>query len=326
MKQEKTKNYADNFNKKQGTFLYDDKRDEMMLNVLELYPNKTSFFFQGQKGKEKREELQKKVRSVFDKSVTEIEDFENAGGRGKKKLKDAFKKIGKTIATASLAPARGAALALIRLNFRNSAKKFNILNSRGKDSLEARWEKLGGNKSKLNEAIKAGRDKKPFVCGKKCRAQGGKNPQLPTEATTDFVNFEPATTTAIVAAGGTVVGGLLKIVGDKKNVTNQKELMLLNAELNQKQKEEDTIDATMTPQEKKIADEIIKAQQSGFDPIEAIKNNPNLTAEEKEAAIAEIEETQGSSDKSKTIKMVVGGAALLLAGFLIYKLTENKSE
>ena len=300
-----------------------------MLNVLELYPNKTSFFFQGQKGKEKREELQKKVRSVFDKSVTEIEEFENAGGRGRRKLRDAFRKIGKTIATASLAPARGAALALIRLNFRNSAKKLNILNSKGKDSLEARWEKLGGNSSKLNEAIKAGRDKKPFVCGKKCRAKGGKSPQLPSTASADFVNVagvDDAGLAALIGAGGTVISGLLKIVGDKKNVNNQKELMLLNAELNQKQKEEDTVDATMTPQEKKIADEILKAQQSGFDPIEAIKNNPNLTAEEKQAAIAEIEETQGSNDKSKTIKIVVGGAALLLAGFLIYKLTENKSE
>ena len=326
MKQITEKKHADNFNKKQGTFLYDNKRDEMLLNVLELYPTKTSFFFGGEKGKAKRKELQEKVRSVFDKSLTDLEDYENAGGRGKKKLQDALKKVGNTVAKASLVLPRGAALALIRLNFRNAAKKLNLLNAKGMDSLHKSWERLGGNTDKLMAAINAGKSKKALVCGKKCRAQAGKNPQLPTEATTDFVNFEPATTTAIIAAGGTVVGGLLKIVGDKKNVSGQKELMLLNAELAQRDKEEGAIDATMTPQEKKIADEIIKAQNSGFDPIEAIRKNTNLTADEKEAAIKEIEAANSQQDKSKYIKIFVGGGALLLAGFLIYKLTQNKTE
>jgi hypothetical protein len=327
MKQEKEVKYGDNFNKKEGTFLYDNKRDEMLLNVLDLYPDKTTFFFKGVKGNQKKKELQDKVRSVFDQTVTEIEEYENAGGRGRRRLRDALRKVGRGIATAGLAPARGAALGLIRLNFRASAKKFNLLTAEAKEKLEKKWEKLGGNVDKLNAAINAGKGKKPFVCGKKCRAEAGKNPQLPSEATSDFVNFSDPVTAALIGAGGGVVAGLLKLVDTKKNFKNQKALMEYNAELNQAQSQEDAVDATMTPQERKIAEEVIKAQESGFDPIEAIRRNPNLTADEKAAAIAEINEAQGGDDdKRKKIIIAVGVVALLVGGYYIYKLTSKKSE
>lgn len=326
MKQEKQVNYADNFNKKEGTFLYDNKRDEMLLNVLDLYPDKTTFFFKGVKGNQKKKELQDKVRSVFDQSVTEIEAYENAGGSGRRRLRDALRKVGRGIATASLAPARGAALALIRLNFRASAKKFNAITVEAKEKLDKKWERLGGNVDKLNAAINAGKSKKTLACGKKCRAKAGKNPQLPTEATSDFINFTDPVTVAIIGAGGATLAGLLKLVDSKKNYKNQKDLTLLNAELNQAIKEEDAIDATMTPQERKIADEVIKAQESGFDPIEAINKNPNLTADEKAAAIAEIQDAQGGSDNRKKVVIAVGAVALLVGGYFIYKLTSKKSE
>ena len=71
---------------------------------------------------------------------------------------------------------------------------------------------------------------------------------------------------------------------------------------------------------------MVKAQESGFDPILAIQNNPNLTADEKEAAIAEIQEATGNDDKRKKIIIAVGAVALIVGAYFIYKLTSKKSE
>jgi hypothetical protein len=178
----------------------------------------------------------------------------------------------------------------------------------------------------LRKAIDAGKGKKPLVCGKKCRAKAGKNPQLPTEAQSDFVNLTGGEIAAFVAAGGGVIAALLNITNTSVGAKKQKELLLLNAELNQADAEENAVDATMTPQERKIAEEIIKAQNSGFDPIQAIQNNPNLTADEKAAAIAEINESLGGDDnKKKILYFAVGAIVFVGLGYLIYKLS-NKSE
>lgn len=326
MKQQVVIRKADNFDKNQGVFLYDNKSDEMMCNVLELFPNKKSFLLQGTKGGERKKELQKKVRTAFNNQVEGIEEYENAGGRGRKRLRDAFRKIGRAVATAGLAPARGAFIGLVRLNFRNSAKKFNASDAQTKEKLEAKWERLGGKKEKLRAAINAGKGKKAIVCGKKCRAAAGKNPQPLSPEADDFANaVEPATAT-LIAAGAGVMGAMLKIVDTSVGAKKNAELMKLNAELNQADSEENAVDATMTDQERKIAEEIIKAQNSGFDPIVAIQNNPNLTADEKAAAIAEINESLGGmSNNRKILYFTIGAVALGAIGYLIYKLS-NKSE
>ena len=180
MKQQVVIRKADNFDKNRGVFLYDNKSDEMMCQVLELFPNKKSFLLQGQKGAARKKELQKKVREAFNREI-EGGEYENAlGDRLRDRLRKGFKKIGRAIATAGLAPARGAFLGLVRLNFRNSAKKFSVVDAKTKEKLEAKWERLGGKKSKLRAAIDAGKGKKAIVCGKNCRAAAGKNPQAPT--------------------------------------------------------------------------------------------------------------------------------------------------
>lgn len=326
MKQQVVIRKADNFDKKGGTFLYDNKSDEMMCNVLELFPNKKSFLLQGAKGGERKKELQKKVRTAFNNQVEGVEQYQNADGRGRRRLRDAFKKIGRAVATAGLAPARGAFLGLVRMNYRNAAKKFNASDAQSKEKLEAKWEKLGGKKEKLRAAINAGKEKKAIVCGKKCRAAAGKNPQIPTPESDDFVNaFDPATAT-LIGAGAVVLAAMLKIVDTSFGAKKNAQLMILNAELNQQDSEENAIDATMTPQERKIAEEIIKAQNSGFDPIVAIQNNPNLTADEKAAAIAEINESLGGmSNNRKILYFTIGAVALGAIGYFVYKLSK-KSE
>jgi hypothetical protein len=319
--QEKTKSHKDNFNKKEGILLSDNKQDEMMANVLDLYPKQTSYMLMGEGGAKKRTELQKEVRAYFDK-LQDDDDALNASG--KKKDRKGLKKAGQLIARASLAIPRGAALALIRINFRGTAKRFDLVNSDGEEKLMTKWENLGGKRDSLNKAINAGKDKRTLMCGKKCRAKAGANPKLQGV----YENGTGLDDAAIVAAGLGVVTALTNQVGTgvnaKKNYKNTAELMKLEADIKQKESEENAVDATMTPSEKKIADEIIKAQESNNDPIQAIKNNTNLTAEEKAEAISQLEQIQKSTIGIDTNKKFIVLGVLLVAGFLGWQFYKNK--
>ena len=324
--QEKTRKHQDNFNKKEGILLSDNKQDEMMANVLDLYPKQASYLLSGAEGAKKRTELQKEVRKYFDKLQDDDTALSASGGR--RRDRKGLKKVGRAIARASLAVPRGAGLALIRLNFRGVAKRFDLLNSQGEEKLMKKWEALGGKKDKLAKAIDVGKSKKMIVCGKKCRSQAGANPKIPTEQMLSYENFDPVVTAGIVTAGGGVVATLVNQVGtgvnSTKNYKNTRDLMKLEADINQKEREENAIDATMTPSEKKIADEIIKAQESNNDPIQAIKNNTNLTAEEKAEAIRQLELIEKSSIGIDTSKKFILVGVLLIAGFLGWQFYKNK--
>jgi hypothetical protein len=94
-----------------------------------------------------------------------------ADGRG-------FLQVGKKIA---LAPARGAFLLVVRANFLKLAAKLSKAPS---DKLRGFWGKLGGDISKLNAAISAGKDKKaPLGLGQ-----------------SDFIGVDPVTAAAATAA------------------------------------------------------------------------------------------------------------------------------
>jgi hypothetical protein len=324
MKKVTVKQNKDNFNKREGEFLYDNKNDEILLNVLDLYPNKPSYFFQGEGGRLKKQALQKKVRETYNEQQEEI--LLGADGKGLKKLKKGLKKIGRGVATAALAPARASALALIRLNFRGSGKKMSLVNSQGEKKLFEKWEKLGGKKDSLKKAIEVGKDKKLLVCGKKCRAKAGPNPQ-PSQNNQEFENFTPDPATAsLIATGGAMVGTLVGVVSKESDFKNQKELMKLQSDLNQKEREESAIDATMTPQERKIAEEIVKAQESGSDPINAIQKNPNLTNEEKQEAISQIKGLQKSKIGIDTNKKIILGVVAVLGLVVLYKYYQSQKE
>ena len=323
--QEQTKKHKDNFNKKDGILLSDNKQDEMMANVLDLYPKQTSYMLMGEGGAKKRTELQKEVRTYFDK----LQDNDTAlSANGRRRDRKGLQKVGRTIARASLAVPRGAGLALIRLNFRGVAKRFDLLNSEGEEKLMTKWENLGGKRDKLASAIEAGKSKKIMLCGKKCRAQAGANPKIPTSEMLSYENFEPVVTAGIITAGGGVVATLINQVGtgvnSNKNYKNTSALMKLEADIKQKEAEENAIDATMTPSERKIAEEIIKAQDSNNDPIQAIRNNTNLTAEEKAEAIRQLEGLQKSTIGIDTSKKFILLGVLLIAGFLGWSYYKNQ--
>lgn len=323
--QEKTKKHKDNFNKKEGVLLSDNRQDEMMANILDLYPKQPSYLLSGAEGAKKRTELKKEVRKYFDK----LQDNDTAlSANGSRKNRKGLKKVGRTIARASLAVPRGSALALVRMNFRGIAKRFDLLNAQGEEKLMKKWEDLGGKRDKLASAISAGKDKKIVVCGKKCRAQAGANPKIPTSEMLSYENFEPIVTAGIITAGAGVVATLINQVGTgvnaKKNYKNTANLMKLEADLKQKEAEENAIDATMTPSERKIAEEIIKAQDSNNDPIQAIKNNTNLTAEEKAEAIRQLEGIQKSTIGIDTSKKFILLGVLLIAGYLGWNYYKNQ--
>ena len=319
--QEKVKKHKDNFNKKDGIFLGDNKQDEMMASVLDLYPKQTSYMLMGEEGAKKRGELKKEVRDYFDK----LQDNDTAlSASGGKKDRKGVKKVGRTLARAALVIPRGAGLALIRLNFRGLAKRFDLLNSQGEEKLMAKWENLGGKRDALNRAIDAGKDKKIVVCGKKCRAKAGPNPKIEGA----YENSTGLDIIGLIAAGLGVLTALINQVGtgvnSKKNYKNTEKLMKLEADLKQKESEENAIDATMTPSEKKIAEEIIKAQNSNNDPILAIKNNVNLTAEEKAEALKQLEGLEKSNIGIDTNKKFILLGVLLVAGFLGWSYYKNK--
>lgn len=333
--QEKTKKHKDNFNKKDGILLSDNRQDEMMANVLDLYPKQTSYMFMGAEGAKKRTELRKDVRKYFDK----IQDNDSAlSAIGSRKNKKGLQKVGRTIARASLAVPRGAGLALIRLNFRGIAKRFDLLNAEGEEKIMAKWEKMGGKRDKLASAIEAGKGKKMLLCGKKCRAKAGANAKLPSDLSDEKMNLAGAddagyvatiatgsgTINALLGAIGTSIGVVGSGVNSKKNYKRQSDLMKLEAELRQKDSEENAIDATMTPSERKIAEEIIKAQESANDPIQAIKNNANLTAEEKAEAIKQLQEIQKSNIGIDTNKKFILLGVLLIAGYLGWNYYKNQ--
>jgi|688.fasta_scaffold403214_1 hypothetical protein len=326
--QEKTKKYKDNFNKKEGILLGDNKQDEMMASVLDLYPKQESYMLMGEEGAKKRSELQKEVRTYFNKLQ---DDDEALNASGRRKDRKGLKKVGRTIARASLAVPRGAALALLRVNFRGLAKRFNLLTSEAEEKVMTKWENLGGKRDALNRAIKAGKDKPLFICGKKCRAKAGANPKLPTNISDEKLNVagvDDAGYAATIAAGLGTLTALMNQVGsginNKKNYKNTQDLMKLEADLNQKKSEENAVDATMTPSERKIAEEIVKAQEAGNDPIIAIKNNTNLTAEEKAEAIKQLEGMQKSNIGIDTNKKFILLGVLLIAGFVGWNLYKNK--
>lgn len=316
MNKQRVPNTPDSFNKGANVYRYDNNSDELLMYCLELYPNESARFF-GKDNETKKKILQAKLRDALNQANQE-EMLNASGGRKRRGA------VGRAIARAALVVPRGAALALIRLNFRGLAKRFSLLNTKGKENLEKKWADLGGKADKLRDAIKAGKDKKIIVCGKKCRSKAGANPSVNVSET--FVNSTGADVAALVASGMGVIAPLASAVANNKNYKNQQELMRLEADLKQQQNQENAIDATMTPQEQKLADEIIKAQNSGADPIVAIQNNPNLTAEEKAQAIKNLQGMGGGVDNKK--KIIIGGivvAVLALVGYYLYTKKSNNS-
>jgi hypothetical protein len=72
-------------------WLTDNKADEVMGNVLELYPNKKQYIFQGKEGEMRKKALQNKVREKFNMASDE-DEYAEFGKKFRDKVKKGLKK------------------------------------------------------------------------------------------------------------------------------------------------------------------------------------------------------------------------------------------
>jgi hypothetical protein len=231
----------------------------------------------------------------------------------------------KVLRTTLVVP-RGAFIALLRLNYRGFAWKIDaILNGKDanlKTKLSEKWYGLGGEADKLIEATNAGKNKKPFFCGKACNQQLlDKKSNFSDES--DYYNVTGAEIVAVLIANAQVVitalGGILSAaVGSTINaVSKNKEIKSAERIANQENE-------TLSKAEKdKIALEMKKIE-SETDPRNQIINDPNLTEEEKESALKLLDESEGNKLSKDIIKYVVIGGIALVAIFLISKTIKKK--
>jgi len=117
-------------------------------------------------------------------------------GIGDKAKRDARKASGKASGAkkVALAPGRAAFLELVRLNVRGLAHKLSKLTP---DKATAKWKKLGGNPTKLLNAITIGKKKKPLL-GESKKSRGVKGVD-------DGIGIAPAVAAVLVAAGPVLV-------------------------------------------------------------------------------------------------------------------------
>ena len=146
-----------------------------------------NYVLSGINGREERRKRRQERRE-------ERKESGKGGGRGVKRI--------------ALAPGRAAFLALVALNFRGLAKRLANAIKREPAKSKAKWEKLGGNFSKLEKAVNKGKDKKALL------GQSDRNKNLEGLGTID-----PATVAIITAAAPviiSIVGFLKTISGDKE--------------------------------------------------------------------------------------------------------------
>lgn len=122
--------------------------------------------------------IQKELKQISQNRFTGRVAFPTIGaidgigkaGRGRKKVKRFFKKVGTAVKkvtrglkTVALAPARNAFLGLVKLNLRGLASKMKRANQ---SKITKLWERLGGKKSSILKAISTGARKKALLGGK----------------------------------------------------------------------------------------------------------------------------------------------------------------
>ena len=223
-------------------------------------------------------------------------------GKGLNKIKNGVAKV------ALIAP-RGAYLSLVLLNFRGYAYKLEAVlkNKSLSAKLKEKWEKLGGEFDKLVTAINKGKRKKPNFCGKKCQAKAS-----------EYSNFDPATLGVIIGLASTVVGVLGSIVNNAQVSKREKEAIDGAKAIQESQ------DKTLTSVEKARLEAQKQSIQAQADPRTLILNNPNLSPQEKQLALAQIDDVLGKDNNKKLIKYGVIGGIAIVGLIVIAKLFKNK--
>jgi len=269
-------------------------------------------------------------------------------------LKKGFKAIGKGIVVATMAIPRGGFLACMALNYRGMATKmdkiFNDPKYKSKrDKVKEKWYKFGGKFDRLKNAVEKGKNKKPFLCGKKCKsklaekvtsnftgADGRQTIKFNKGAWANevmkmyqesidnamFYNVEPTTTASVaVASAGAIIGAMTPILkGVAETATEAKANKEAQAEVERSNRAFEAQASEAQKAQLALAEEQIRLQA---DPKNAILNNDALTADEKREALAVLDETLQSEEKGKMKKYLLYGAlglvGLIAIGFIAKK-------
>lgn len=150
-------------------------------------------------GKRKRKPLRDRINDTWKKIKNKIP---NAG------------KVWNAAAKIPLAVPRSSFLLIVRVNARGFASKLKRLLDKNPDALKKRWERLGGDYTRLFEAIKKGEKLKPLFGvkgGRKKRGVRGIN-GVEYIYEPDYIGVEPVSTAAALASAVPVIAAVVKLL------------------------------------------------------------------------------------------------------------------
>ena len=254
--------------------------------------------------------------------------------------------IGKGLKKVGLAVPRGAYLLLMTVNFRGLANKTGRAKDKPQYSkqwkrVKEKWNKLGGKLSKLEKAVNKGKNRKPFLCGKKCKRKLASYSNFSADGSVSVDmerlnrdvakmqdNFEyynavdPATLSIAIGSGATIVTTMAGILSSVKADKRTREALKNEREKNDREMDlmEDVAKKQLELAETKVI--------NSLDPRTQILNNPNLTGEQKKQGIKEIDEALGDDKEPKGKgmgnKMLIGGGILVGVVLVIWAIAKRK--
>lgn len=250
--------------------------------------------------------------------------------------------VGRAIVVGAVQIPRSAFLSLVAINFRGLAYKLSAIieqkegNSPSSlDALKKKWDKLGGKFDALVKSTNKGKDKKPSICGKKCKLKLGKegaNSLSNIAIQEDFDSFndgidsesnyfsfvEEPVLLAWIGASGAILGALGAIINTA--VTNKTEKEAIKSADRQAELEA----KTMSESDQKAYEIEMKKLALKTDPKTLILNNNELSAPEKREAIKLLEEVEESGSTPKLQKYVLYGVLAIVGIFVISKIVRKK--
>lgn len=240
------------------------------------------------------------------------------------------KGVGRGIVVGALSIPRASYLSLLALNFRGNAYKIMAVVNKENGNTEAllkqikdKWYKLGGDWDSLVKNAQIGAKKKPFFCGKKCKkALVDKNYKRSSfdGGDLDFETYSSVTGVEEVAVGtwiglGSAVLSAMATITAKaiESNTQKKEIQsaerIANAELQ-----------TLTESEKRQIALAEKELSSSVDAKNLILTNPNLSQQEKQVALKQLDEATSKETTQNFKKFALYGGLAVVGIYVATKI------
>jgi len=213
---------------------------------------------------------------------------------------------------------RQAFLGLVAINYQGFATKYFNRSEADRRKIIDMWEdKWGGDRGSLEGSFSTGKSKLPLFISTKKRLEYLKmqRSQISFANATgvEESGFTLATILGWVLTSLGIIYTMIKIFKELKPVNPK-----IDADVDAGQENVDRQDGAVGDSLKNLEYEELQAQ------IDAIRANPNLTTEQKNALIAEIESVMPSFFQRNKTWFIAGTGGLVLVGFLAYLLAERQ--